>query len=123
VRFLLDEMYSPDIALALQRKGTDAVSVHERSQLEGEPSDREILRAATRERRVLVSNNAKDLVPIVDEFGLRGEMHLGVLLTSDVTFPRTREMIALMVRSLAAFAADRADDEMRDDCQFLPRVD
>jgi predicted nuclease of predicted toxin-antitoxin system len=123
VRFLLDEMYSPDIALALQRKGTDAVSVHERSQLEGEPDDREILRAATREGRVLVSNNAKDLVPIVDEFGLGGEMHLGVLLTSDVTFPRTREMIALMVRSLAAFAADRADDEMRDDCQFLPRVD
>jgi len=56
---------------------------------------------------VLVTNNAKDLVPIVDEFGLRGEMHLGVLLTSDVTFPRTKEMIALMVRSLAAFAAGR----------------
>ena len=123
MRFLLDEMYSPDIARALQRKGVDAVSVHERSQLEGEPDDREVLRAATRERRVLVSNNAKDLVPIVDEFGLAGEMHPGVLLTSDVTFPRTRDMISLMVRSLAAFATGRTDDEMRDDCQFLPRVD
>lgn len=123
MRFLLDEMYSPDIALALRRSGIDAVSVHERSQLEGEPDDREILRAATREGRVLVSNNAKDLVPIVDEFGLGGEMHLGVLLTNDVTFPRTRAMIVVMVRSLAGFAAERADDEMRDDCQFLPRVD
>src|SRR3989475_11259390 len=116
-------MYSPEIALALQRKGTDAVSVHARSQLEGEPDDREILRAATRERRVLVTNNAKDLVPIVDEFGLRGEMHLGVLLTSDVTFPRTREMITLMVRWLAAFATGPADDEMRDRCQVVSRVD
>jgi len=116
-------MYSPHIASALRDRGFDAISVHERPLLEGEPDDREVLRAATRERRVLVSNNVKDLVPIVDEFAFAGEMHYGVLLTSDATFPRTREAISLIVRSLGAFATDRDDDEMRDDCQFLPRVD
>lgn len=72
---------------------------------------------------MLVSNNVKDLVRIVDEFAFGGEMHFGVLMTSDVTFPRTREAISLIVRSLEAFGADRGDDEMRDDCQFLPRVE
>jgi len=93
VRFLLDEMYSPQIARALRDRGVDAVSVHERPALEGEPSDRVVLRAATREGRVFVSNNAKHLVPIVDELALAGEMHLGVLITSDVTFPRTRRQL------------------------------
>jgi len=122
VRFLLDEMYSPQIASALRDRGTDAVSVHERPLLEGEPDDREILRAATRERRVLVTNNVKDLVPIVDELAFTGETHFGVLLTSDSTFPRTRDAISPIVRSVEAFGTGRADDEMRDDCQFLPRV-
>jgi hypothetical protein len=116
---LLDEMYSPQVASTLRARGIDAVSVHERPQLVGEPDDREVLRAATRERRVLVSNNAKDLVPIVDELGLAGETHFGVLLTNDSTFPRTRESIGLMTRSLMVFASDRKDEEMRDDCQFL----
>jgi len=123
VRFLLDEMYSPQIALALRGRGIDAISVHERPLLEGEPDDREVLRAATGERRVLVSNNVKDLVPIVDEFAFAGEIHFGVLLTNDATFPRTRDAISLIVRSIEAFATGRADDEMRDDCQFLPRVE
>ena len=116
-------MYSPQIAAALRSRGIDAVSVHERPLLEGQPDDREVLRAAAREHRVLVSNNVRDLVPIVNEFAFAGEMHFGLLLTSDATFPRTREAISLTVRSLGAFAADRGADEMRDDCQFLPRVD
>jgi hypothetical protein len=109
--------------LALRDRGTDAVSVHERPLLEGEPDDRQVLRGATRERRVLVSNNVKDLVPIVDEFAFAGETHFGVLLTSDATFPRTQEAISLIVRAVGAFEANRDDDEMQDDCQFLPRVD
>jgi len=115
-------MYSPRIASALRDQGVDAVSVHERPELEGQPSDREVLRAATRDGRVLVSNNAKDLVPIVDEFALAGEMHLGVLVTNDVTFPRMRDAIGYMIQALARLAS-RADDEMRDDCQFLVRSD
>jgi len=69
------------------------LSVHERPELAGEPDDREILRAATREERVLISNDAGHLVPIVDEFGLSGEDHFGVLLTDDRSLPRTREAI------------------------------
>jgi hypothetical protein len=115
-------MYSTAIAVDLRTRGVDAISVHERHELEGRP-DREVLRAATGDRRVLVSNNARHFAPIVSEFGLKGEAHFGVILTDDATFPRSREGLGLLVRSLAAFAARRADDEMLDDCQFLPRID
>lgn len=115
-------MYSTEIAIGCRARGVDAVSVHERPELEGEPDDREILRAATREQRVLISNNAEHLVPIVDEFGLRGEDHFGVLLTDDRSLPRTREAIGLFIRSIVAFADGRADDEMENSCDFLPPV-
>jgi len=122
VRFLLDEMYSTAIAVELRARGVDAVSLHERPELESR-SDREVLQAAGDDRRVLVSNNARNFAPIVNDLALRGETHFGVLLTDDATFPRSRAGIGLLVRALAAFAEGSADDEMRDYYRFLPRVE
>jgi hypothetical protein len=51
VRLLLDEMYSLAIAAGCRARGVDVVSVHERPELEGEPDDAEVLRAAAREGR------------------------------------------------------------------------
>lgn len=75
MRFLLDEMYSPGIAAGCRGRGVDVISVHEHPELQGEPDDAAVLRAAARERRVLVSNNHKDLVPVVDRFARDGEEH------------------------------------------------
>lgn len=113
-------MYSDAISSELRKLGVDAISVHDRTQLEGS-SDDEVMRVAIAERRVLVTNNVRDYAPLVEEFGLRGETHFGVVLTDDATFPRTRDGIGLLVRALAAFAAGGRDDDMLDGCQYLER--
>ena len=119
MRLILDEMYSQTIASKLRNRGIDAISVHERPALEGRP-DGEVLEAATLEGRVVVTNNVRDFAPLVETFGLRGQMHLGALFTDDATFPRTRDGTVPLVEALAAFAAGRPDDDMVDGCQFLP---
>lgn len=75
-------MYATDIALGCRARGIDVASVHERLELEGEHDDAVVLRAPTREQRVLMSNNAEHLVPIVDELGLASEDHFGVLFAA-----------------------------------------
>jgi len=120
LRLLLDEMYSDTISTELRRLGADAISLHERRELEGS-SDEEVLRFAVVERRTLVTNNVRDYAPLVEAFGLRGETHFGVVFTDDATFPRTRDGIGSFVRALAALAAGTKDDGMLDGCQYLER--
>lgn len=113
-------MYTQDIAAGCRARGVDVVSVHERPELEGEPDDAEVLRAASRERRVLVTNNHRDLVPIVERFAEAGEEHYGVLLTSDKSLPRSTSTIGLFVRSLVDYASGTADDDLVNNYDWLP---
>lgn len=122
MRFVLDEMYSAAIAVGCRARGVDVISVHERPELEGEDDDAEILRAASREQRVLISNNHRHLVPIVDRFAESGEDHYGVLLTSDRSLPRTSEGIGLLVNSVVNYADGRGADELMNNYDWLPPV-
>lgn len=122
MRFLLDEMYATTIAVGCRARGMDVVSVHERSELEGEDDDAEVLRAASREQRVLISNDHKHLVPIVDRFAEAGEDHYGVLLTSDRSLPRTSEGIGLIVSSVVDYAEDRGINDLMNNYDWLPPV-
>jgi hypothetical protein len=118
---LLDEHYDFAIAEELRRRGVDAVATQkERPDLEGRGDD-EILRTATVEHRVVVTNNVRDFAPLVEDFGLRGEMHFGVVLTDDSTFPRTHAGIGLIIRALAAFVEGAPDDDLLNGCLYLPR--
>ncbi len=119
MRLLLDEHFDRAIAEQLRGRGVDAAAVTERPEFVGRP-DRELLRAATSERRVLVTNNVRDYAPRVEAFGLRGETHFGVLCTDDDTFPRAEAGIGQLVRSLEAFVAAKPDDWLIDGCVFLP---
>lgn len=121
MRLLLDEHFNYTIAEELRRRGVDAVATQqERPELEGQ-DDIQLLRTATAERRVVVTNNVRDYAPLVEEFGLRGESHFGVIFTDDATFPRTHAGIGLIVRALAAFVAAAADDDLLNGCLYLPR--
>jgi len=120
LRLLLDEHYNHAIAEELRRRGIDAVAIQkERPELEGQDDD-VLLRAATLERRVVVTNNVRDFAPLVEDFGLSGEMHFGVLFTDDATFPRTHAGIGLMVRALAGFVEGALDDGLLNGCVYLP---
>jgi NADP-dependent 3-hydroxy acid dehydrogenase YdfG len=79
VKALLDEQLSPLIAQLLQERGLDVVAVAERSDLV-EASDREIVEAATREQRAVVTNDIKDFRPIAAERLADGRGHAGLIL-------------------------------------------
>jgi len=123
LRLLLDEHYSHTIAEELRRRGVDAVATqNERPELEGQDDD-VILRAATLERRVVVTNNVRDYAPLVEEVGLRGEPQFGVIFTDDTTFPRTHAGIGLIVRALAAFVEGAPADDLLNGCMYLPPLE
>lgn len=93
-------------------KRVDAVAVpRDRPELGG-LDDEVILRAASEERRVVVTNDVRDYVGLVEDFGLRGESHFGVLLTSDSAFARSKHAVGLLVDALEAFVQDAPDDDL-----------
>jgi predicted nuclease of predicted toxin-antitoxin system len=58
MRFLIDEMFSPETCLRLVERGHDAVGVRDLG-VNARP-DREVAGAAAREGRALVTENVKD---------------------------------------------------------------
>jgi predicted nuclease of predicted toxin-antitoxin system len=100
VKLLLDEHYANEIASRLRAAGHDAVTVSERG-VKG-IDDEPLLALAASEDRTLLTNNARDFLPIVARWASSGEDHYGVLLTSDDSMPRSKEGIGLYLRVLRA---------------------
>ena len=89
MKLLLDEHYADDIAAQLRAAGHDAVTVCERA-LKG-TDDESLLVLAVSEGRALLTNNARDFLPLVGRWAASGDDHCGVLLTSDSSMPRCEE--------------------------------
>jgi Domain of unknown function (DUF5615) len=87
VRLLLDEHYSPEIARRLRPRDHDVLAVAERADLIG-LSDEELFHRMVQEERAIMTNNAKDFVPLTYQAALDGDDHFGLLLTSDRSMPR-----------------------------------
>jgi hypothetical protein len=79
VKALLDEQLAPLIARVLRGRGLDVEAVAERSDLM-EASDSDVLDAASREQRAVVTNNIKDFRPLAAERLADGRGHAGLIL-------------------------------------------
>ncbi len=79
MRALLDEQLSGRIAQLLRERGLDVEAVVERSDLLQAP-DHEVIAAAAREGRAVVSNNIKDFRPLAAERVSDGRGHAGLIL-------------------------------------------
>lgn len=100
MRLLLDEHYANEIAGELRSLGHDVVTVSER-QIRG-IDDESLLAFAFSEQRALLTNNARDFVPIVSRWATSGRDHCGLLLTADSSLPRHKGTVGLYVRTLGA---------------------
>ncbi len=100
-RLLLDEHFTPEIARQLRSRGHDVEAARERVDLRG-MSDRELLGAATRERRSVVTENVADFVELHRQSVLTHQPHAGIIFTSARRYPRTRRAIGMVVRALDA---------------------
>lgn len=90
-------MFAPRIAAALRELGHDVIAVTERGDLRGLEDD-EVLEAAWRARRALVSEDVRDFIALAREGG-----HYGVLFTPARSLPRRRESTGSLVRTLDAY--------------------
>lgn len=119
MKLLLDEHYSPRIARELRKRGHDAVAAAERRDLTSS-DDQDLLRAAARESRALLTNDVRDFTEIVRTWAAEGRRHHGVIFASDSTFPRASAGIGALVRALdATFAANQTDDAIIDQIIWL----
>ncbi len=123
MRLLLDEMYAPAIAAELRARGHDVASVHGLADaLMTGASDADVLAAAQREGRTLVTENIRDFRPL--EGGLLADRshHAGLIYTSNRRFPRGDP--ATTGRLIGALdALLRRAPDLRDRSMFLERVD
>jgi predicted nuclease of predicted toxin-antitoxin system len=104
-RLLLDEMFSPQIASELVRRGHDVVAVAADPALAGLP-DEQILEWATSQRRCLVTENVKDYEVLRRAAAAQGRAHAGLLYCASRRFPRDRRFLGALVAALDRRLAD-----------------
>ena len=101
---LLDEMFSPAIAVDLAARGIDCRAVAADVLLRAQ-SDLEIFDVGLLEGRVIVTNNVPDFESLRRAREAFGGDLPGLIYTSDLTFPRTKAYIPRLVAALATAAS------------------
>ncbi len=87
MKLLLDMHHSRRAAQRLRDQGHDVLAASDDPALCGLGDD-ELLRAATGEGRIVVTENARDFDRIVRSWSARGDHHSGVIFTSPRRFHR-----------------------------------
>jgi predicted nuclease of predicted toxin-antitoxin system len=120
LRLLLDEMYPPEIAVQLRRRGHDVVAVGERVDLTGK-ADGELFELMAAEGRAIVTNDAQDYMLLFNRALVEDKGHSGLVLTSDRSLPRTKAGIGALVRALdRTLRTQPAHDALRNRVLWLP---
>jgi len=86
VRFLIDEMFSQNVVDRLRAAGHDAVGVRDLGLASKE--DATVLGRAVLDDRVVVSENAADFVPLLDQRAAAGESLTPVVVILKRNLPR-----------------------------------
>jgi len=111
---VLDEHYSDIVASELRKLGHDVIAVNERRDLRA-MTDRELFAWAVHEGRWIVTENVGDFAPIMREAWQHDTPAVGVVYTSDRTFPRSKCFVGNMIRALDAWLnAGLSPDPIRD---------
>lgn len=99
-RLLLDEMFSPQIAVLLGEAGIECTSVATEPDLRTQ-DDAAVANAALVQRRILVTNNVVDFERIRRQRLALDQPVPGLIYTDDSTFPRTRGWVGQVSDALA----------------------
>ncbi|HEV2368817.1 MAG TPA: DUF5615 family PIN-like protein [Acidimicrobiales bacterium] len=112
---LLDEMYPAALARALTAEAVEAVTARELG-VAGS-SDFDLLEAAAREGRVLLTENASDFARLAGERLAAGGHHPGVLIALSSRFSRRPTGIPVIVAAVKALGGE----DLRDRLVYLER--
>ena len=109
MRVLIDEMHSYVVAQQLRQRGHDALAVQERSDLIHRLDDI-VFAAAQSEMRAVVTENVIDFRFLGSQIVRRGEVHCGLIFTTNRTFPRSaRGYVGRLVNALDALMSSEDD--------------
>jgi hypothetical protein len=118
VKLALDHHYSKAVAVQLRPRGHDVIAAAERG-WESE-DDESLLVMCHEEGRALMTNNVPDFVLIARRWALEGRQHAGLVFTSDISMPRTREMTGRFVQALdQLLRSNTADGAFADRVHWL----
>ncbi len=115
---LLDADVPPAVAAALNQLGHDTIAASGTSALE-ELDDAELLREATRQRRVLVTFNVADFSELARTFAHAQEDHAGIVLVHSRSYARTN--IGAIARALDELL--RSPHSFENSVLYLHRID
>ncbi len=122
MRLLLDEHLSPEIAGSLRSRGHDVVAVSERGELRT-AKDIDVLVAAGRERRVVVTQDIGDFMRLGARRLPDHRWHAGIVLVAPRTYPTSSSGFGLLIRALEALLTDHpGDDDLIGDVIWLKRA-
>jgi Domain of unknown function (DUF5615) len=107
VKVLLDEMWTPTIAVELRNRDLDVVAISEQlyaDRYAGIPDD-EVFARAQDDGRAIVSDNVADYERARRDWESRGQAHHGVIYALNPPFNRHRgdAVIGQMVKALSRF--------------------
>lgn len=102
IQLVLDEMFSPKIAVSLREQGHRVVAVAERVDLRSMTDD-ELYAWAAAERCWLLTENVKDFRPIYLRSLQSGGATAGLLFTSSRAFPRSRQNLGPLIEAIHAW--------------------
>lgn len=113
----MDEMFTLAIGRELRVLGHDVVAVKEVDGAAG-MDDRQLFEWASQERRVVITENVRDFMPLHVECLRDGSEHAGLIFTSDHRYPRgIGATVGALVRDIDALA--RATQQLDDDIYWL----
>lgn len=107
MRLLLDEMWTPTIALELRKRGFDVIAISEPAHAGcyAGVSDDEVFARAQDDNRAIVTDNIADYEHVRRDRENRGQPHHGLLYALNPPFNRHRgeRVIGQIVNALANF--------------------
>ena len=104
-RLFLDENVRPDLARALRQRGFDAVHAEDLGLKATD--DALVFAAAVREGRAVLTQNVRDVMPIVRGYAERGERPFGLIVSPERNL---REFLS----GTRGLLARRSAEELRD---------
>lgn len=123
MRLLLDEMWTPRIAVELRRRGLDVIAIGEPAQAEryAGVADDLVFARAQEDGRTIVTDNIADFEIARREWERRGGAHHGVIYALNPPFNRHRSdrVIGQMVRALTHLLSQSVSDEPFNSAHFL----
>ena len=115
MKLLLNEMWTPTIAIELRKRRLDVVAITEATCADRYAGmrDDDVFARAQEDGRGIVTDNIADYEKARLDWEARGAAHHGVVYALDPPFNRHRgaDVIGEMVKALAAFLATHAAEE------------